>query len=101
MVRKGMHGLRSSAMPAAQPTRAVSRRHSVAGGFAKGSVANLAAAAHHIFVAGQLRHADRTARMKFGGADADFSTHAEFAAVGKLRRGIVQHDGTVDPVEKP
>src|SRR6202167_6683774 len=62
---------------------------------------NLPAAPHHILVAGQLFDADRSACMKFVGADADLGAHAEFAAVGKLRRCIVQHDGAVDPREEP
>src|SRR5277367_123205 len=46
--------------------------------------ANLPAAPHHIFVAGQLLDADGSARMKLVRADADLGAHAEFAAVGKL-----------------
>src|ERR1700733_671535 len=64
-------------------------------------VANLSAAAYHVLVAGQLLHADGTARVKFVRADADLRAHAEFAAVGELRGRIVQHDGAVDPGQKP
>jgi hypothetical protein len=34
------------------------------------------------------------------GGDADLGAHAELAAVGELRRGVVQHDGAVDLVEE-
>jgi hypothetical protein len=34
------------------------------------------------------------------GGDADLGAHAEFAAVGELRRGVVQHDGAVDLARK-
>ena len=38
--------------------------------------------------------------MHFAGRDADFSAHAELAAVGKLGRGVPHHDGAVDLVQK-
>jgi hypothetical protein len=63
--------------------------------------ADLPAAAYHVLVARQLLHAHRTARVEFVRADADFRAHAEFAAVGELRGRIVQHDGAVDPGQKP
>ena len=34
--------------------------------------------------------------MHLAGGDADFRAHAEFAAIGKLRRGIVQQDRRID-----
>src|ERR1700724_1004920 len=63
--------------------------------------ANLPAAAHHVFVTGQLLHADGPTGVKFIRADADFRTHAEFSAVGKLSGRIVKHDGAVDPRLNP
>src|SRR5580700_8286573 len=62
--------------------------------------ANLPAAPHQVLVAGQLFDADGSARMEFVRADADLGAHAEFAAVGKLSRRVVQHDGAVDPREE-
>src|SRR3981081_2983833 len=53
-----------------------------------------------IFEAGQLLGADRTAGMKFPGRDPDFRAEAEFAAIGKLRRCVMQHDRGIDLVEK-
>src|ERR1700704_452036 len=52
-------------------------------------VANLPAAAYQVFVTGQLLDADGSARVKFVRTDADFRTHAEFSAVGKLCGCIV------------
>ena len=53
-----------------------------------------------VFEAGQLLGADRAAGMKFAGGDADFRAETEFAAVGELRRGVMQHDRRIDLVEK-
>ena len=39
--------------------------------------------------------------MHLAGGNSDLGAHAEFAAVSKLRRGIVQKNGRVDLVEKP
>src|SRR5665213_733998 len=61
-----------------------------------GSGPHLAVAPDDVFVAGQLLRADRPARRQASGRDADFRAHAEFAAIGELRRGIGQHDGAVD-----
>ena len=36
------------------------------------------------------------AGMHAAGRDADLGAHAELAAIGELRRGIVEHDGAVD-----
>jgi hypothetical protein len=49
---------------------------------------------------GQLLDADRPPRMHLAGGDADLRAHAELAAVGKLRRGVVQQDGGIDLVEE-
>ena len=35
--------------------------------------------------------------MQPAGSDADLGAHAELAAVGELRRGVVQDDGAVQP----
>src|SRR5262249_7274530 len=48
--------------------------------------------AHAIFEAGQLLDADRTARVKTASGDADLRAKPDLAAVGELRRGVVQHD---------
>src|SRR6266566_8989227 len=48
----------------------------------------------------QLFGADRAAGVKFPGGDADFRAEAEFAAVGKLRRRVMQHDCRIDLVEE-
>jgi len=34
--------------------------------------------------------------MQAAGGDANLGAEAELAAVGELRRGVVQHDGGVD-----
>src|ERR1700761_6942104 len=56
----------------------------------------LSGAVAAIFKTGQLLGADRAAGVKFSGGDADFSAEAEFAAVGELRRRVMQHDRRVD-----
>src|SRR5262249_21678812 len=55
------------------------------------SRADLAGAADDVFVARELGGADRPARVDLARRDADLRTHAEFAAVGELRRRVV-HD---------
>ena len=45
---------------------------------------------------GELLDADRPARMQPAGGDADLGAEAELAAVGELRRGVVQHDRGID-----
>ena len=61
---------------------------------------HLAGAAHHVLEGGELLDADRAARMQPAGGDADLRAHAELAAVGELRRGIVQHDRAVEAARK-
>ena len=61
---------------------------------------DLAAAAHHVLVRRELLHAHRPARMKAIGGDADLRAHAELAAVGELRGGVVQHDGAIHALEE-
>src|SRR5690606_40086100 len=65
------------------------------------SASNLPVAAHAIFERGQLLDADRPTRMHLAGGNADFRSHAELTAIGKLRGGIVQENGRVDLVEEP
>src|SRR5436309_7912207 len=60
----------------------------------------LPGAVNAIFEAGQLLGADRAAGVEFAGGNADLGAEAEFAAIGKLRRGVVQHDRRIDLVEK-
>src|SRR3954471_24471481 len=60
----------------------------------------LAGAADDIFENGELFDADGTARVQLAGADADFRAHAEFTAIGELRRGIVHHNGRVERREE-
>src|SRR5579863_1670620 len=57
--------------------------------------AHLTSAANHVFVAGQLLHAHRAARMEAGGGNANLCTHTKLTAISKLCGGVVQHDGTV------
>src|SRR3954470_16257121 len=56
----------------------------------------LAGAADDIFENRELFDADRPARVQLTGADADLRAHAEFAAIGELRRRIVHDDGGVE-----
>ena len=48
-----------------------------------------------IFEAGELFDPDRAAGVEFSRGDADFGAEAEFAAIGELGRGVVQHDRRV------
>ena len=57
---------------------------------------DLAVAAHDVLEARQLLDADRAARVQLAGGDTDLGAEAELAAVGELRRGVVQHDGGID-----
>src|SRR5438876_6005286 len=66
----------------------------------RGSRPRLPGAVDAIFETGQLLGADRTAGVKFPGGDADFRAEAEFAAVGKLGRCVMQHDRRIDLVEE-
>ena len=60
------------------------------------SGAHRAIAADEVFETGQLFGTDRAARMHLAGGDADFRAHAEFTPVGKLGRGIVHQDRTIE-----
>src|SRR5882762_7659428 len=57
---------------------------------------DLPGAAHAILEAGELLDADRTAGVQLAGGDADLGAEAELAAIGELRRGVVQHDRGID-----
>src|ERR1700731_407348 len=61
---------------------------------------DLTAPANDIFEGRELLHADRSARMQFSGADADFRSHAELASVGILRRGVPENNGRVQCRQK-
>src|SRR5437016_8998737 len=65
-----------------------------------GSRPRLPGAVDAILETSQLFGADRAAGVKFPGGDADFRAEAEFAAVGKLRRCVMQHDCRIDLVEE-
>src|ERR1700736_1994940 len=53
-----------------------------------------------IFEAGQLLGADGAAGVEFSGGNSDLGAEAELAAIGELRRCVVQYDGRVDLVEE-
>ena len=53
-----------------------------------------------VFEAGQLLGADRAACVEFSGGDADLGAKTEFAAIGELRRCVMQHDRRINLVEK-
>src|SRR5689334_12786702 len=78
-------------------TRSMAGRRGCAGG---GDVTMsrpcLTAAADAVLERRELLGADRTARMQAPGGDADLGAEAELAAVGELRRGVVQHDRGID-----
>src|SRR5262249_53327986 len=61
----------------------------------------LSVAAYAIFEAGQLFDSDRSTGVEPSGGNADLGAETELAAVGKLRRRVVQHDGRIDLAEKP
>src|SRR5258707_8078164 len=65
-----------------------------------GSRPRLPGAVDAILKTGQLLSADRAAGVKFPGGDADFRAEPKFAAVGKLRRCVMQHDRRIDLVEE-
>ena len=61
---------------------------------------NLPGAADQILERAELLEADRTAGVELAGRDTDLAAEAELAAIGELRRGVVQQDGAVDLVEE-
>src|SRR5215213_73174 len=60
----------------------------------------LPGAVNAIFEARQLLGANRAAGVEFAGGNPDLRAEAELAAVGELRRCIVQHDRGIDLAEK-
>src|SRR5258705_12762053 len=60
----------------------------------------LPGALHAILEARQLLGRDRAAGMEFPGGDADLGAEAELAAIGELRRCVMQHDRGIDLVEE-
>src|SRR5436190_16679842 len=60
----------------------------------------LPGAVNAIFEARQLLGANRAAGVEFAGGNPDFRAEAELAAVGELRRGVVQHDRGIDLAEE-
>ena len=53
-----------------------------------------------VFKTCQLLGADRAARMEFARRYSNLRAKTEFAAVGELRRGVMQHDRGVDLIEE-
>src|SRR6478672_12628259 len=60
----------------------------------------LPGAVNSIFEARQLLGANRAAGVEFAGGNPDLRAEAELAAVGELRRCIVQHDRGIDLAEE-
>ena len=72
------------------------KRRSAAFHFKKSDRTHLTGTANNVFETGQLLDANRAAGVQFSRGNADFRPHAEFAAVGKLGRGVVQDRRAVD-----
>src|SRR5690348_2664717 len=91
-------GRRESVSPLMISERDPSRQIAAggAGGLTAALRPRLSVAAYAVFETGELFHADRSAGVEPPGGNANFGTEPEFAAVGKLGRGIVEHDGRVD-----
>src|SRR6478735_8147265 len=60
----------------------------------------LPGAVNAVFEARQLLGTNRAAGVEFASGDPDLGAEAELAAVGELRRGVVQHDRGVDLAEE-
>src|SRR5438093_5731131 len=60
----------------------------------------LPGAVNAIFEARQLLGADRAAGVEFTGGNPDLGAEAELAAIGELRRCVVQHDCGIDLAEE-
>src|SRR5215469_6505685 len=56
----------------------------------------LSGAAYAVFEAGQLLDSDRSTGVEPSGGNTDFGAEAELAAIGELRRRIMQHDRRVN-----
>src|ERR1700688_70047 len=104
--RSGRRSTTKKATPVGSIASAVPPRHRrrpIATGIgpaSRSSGPHLAGAVHDVLVARELLHAHRPARMETIGRYPYFRAHAEFTAIGKLRGGIVQYDGTVDALQK-
>src|SRR3954454_10799871 len=61
---------------------------------------DLSGPANAIFERRELLHADRSARMHAACRDPDLGAEAELAAIGELRRRVVQHNRAIDLREK-
>src|SRR3954470_19411786 len=60
----------------------------------------LPGAVNAIFETCQLLGADRAAGVEFAGGNPDLRAEAELAAIGELRRCVVQHDRGIDLAEE-
>src|SRR5256884_2096518 len=60
----------------------------------------LPGAVNAIFEACQLLGANRAAGVEFAGGNPDLRAEAELAAIGELRRGVVQYDRRIDLAEE-
>src|SRR5215213_1899153 len=60
----------------------------------------LPGAVNAIFEARQLLGADRPAGVEFAGGNSDLRAETELAAIGELRRCVVQHDRGIDLAKK-
>src|SRR3569833_1344962 len=68
--------------------------------YSSASRPGLSAAMDAVFEARQLLDADRPARMKLAGGNPDLGAEAELAAIGELRRGVMQHDRGIHLIEE-
>ncbi len=57
---------------------------------------DLPLAAHHVFETCELFHANGSARVHLARRNADFRAHAELAAIGELRRCVMQDNCRID-----
>ena len=60
----------------------------------------LARPPHQPLVSREPLERDRAACVHAAGRDADLGTQPEFAAIGKLGRGVVHHDRGIDAVQE-
>ena len=88
-----VHGLWKETPPHAPPAGSAAALRGLAGEL---SWPRLPAAAYAVFESRQLLDADRAARVQPAGSDADLGAEAELAAIGELRRSIVQNDRRID-----